>query len=254
MVSNKSNVAAAGDSQAGVNQGSASTYQIDDHNHFYLDVDRRREPREFFKFLVRLADSRLATSSTVLDVGCAAGEFLYYLKSLYPSLSLNGIDVSEQFLSKAKSNVPDAQFSVGDIYGGEKLPRERSDVVFMNGVNYLFPEYERWLRNLVSVTKRTAYVYGVFNPEDLDVYATVRRSGDKGSSTEWNLISEKSIGVFLDSLVVRHKFYRWSLPVDNPRVHPDPMRSWTIQTKDSDLLVINGTQIVHRLAVLQIDV
>jgi SAM-dependent methyltransferase len=190
----------------------------------------------------------------VLDVGCAAGEFLYYLKSLYPNLSLNGIDVSKQFLSKAKSSLPDAHFSMGDIYAGEKLPAERFDIVFMNGVNYLFPEYERWLRNLVSVTKQTAYVYGVFNPEDLDIYATVRRSGDKSASTEWNLISEKSIGVYLDSLGVRHKFFRWSLPVDNPRVHPDPMRSWTIQTKDSDLLVINGTQIVHRLAVLQIDV
>src|ERR1700760_143002 len=98
MLTNKSNVVPAGNSQAGANHSSASTYKIDDHNHFYLDEDRRREPREFFKFLVRLAESRLSTASTVLDVGCAAGEFLYYLKSLHPNLSLNGIDVSEQFL------------------------------------------------------------------------------------------------------------------------------------------------------------
>jgi SAM-dependent methyltransferase len=253
MLQNKFKIAAASRAQASTNCGSVSTYKIDDHNHFYLDEDRRRKPREFFKFMVQLAEPQLSIKSRVLDVGCAAGEFLYYLNSLYPHLNLAGIDVSSNFLVKAKNNVPDARFSVGDIYTGEGLPEERFDVVFMSGVNYLFPEYEPWLRNLISITKGSAYVYGVFNPEDLDVHATVRRAGDKSSSTQWNLISERSIGVFLDSLNVRHRFFRWTLPLENPRTHPDPMRSWTIETKNSERLVINGTQIVHRLAILQIE-
>jgi len=232
---------------------SESIYNIEDHNRFYLHEDRRLQPRDFFRFLVRLAKPQLSIGSTVLDVGCATGEFLYYLQSLYPTLSLAGIDVSAQFITKAMETVPDARFSVGDIYTGDQLPTKRFDVVFMSGVNYLLTEYERWLRNLLSLTKRTAYVFGIFNPEDLDVYATVRRSGEKTSSSPWNLISEKSIDIFLDSLNVRHRFVRWALPIENPRVHLDPIRSWTIETKDCDFLVINGTQMVHRLAVLQIE-
>jgi SAM-dependent methyltransferase len=228
-------------------------FPIADHNRFYLDEDRLVQPREFFKLLVRLAESQLSTGSTVLDVGCATGEFLYYLQSLYPTLSLAGIDVSAQFITKAMEAVPNARFSVGDIYTGDQLPTERFDVVFMSGVHYLLPDYERWLRNLLSVTKGTAYVFGIFNPEDLDVYATVRRSGEKTSSAPWNLISEKSIDIFLDSLNVPHRFVRWALPIENPRVHLDPIRSWTIETKDCDFLVINGTQMVHRLAALQIE-
>ena len=228
--------------------------KIEDHNHFHLREDPRRQPKEFFKFLVALAQSQLSTGSTVLDVGCASGAFLYYLRSLYPNLSLAGIDVSQQLITKAMQTVPDARFSIGNIYTGYQLPRERFDVVFMSGVNYLFPEYEPWLSNLLSMTKGSAFVYGIFNSEDLDVYATVRRSGDKSSVTPWNFISEKSISMFLDSLGVRHKFFRWALPVENPRVHRDPMRSWTIETKDSGYLVINGTQIVHRFAVLRMDV
>jgi SAM-dependent methyltransferase len=228
--------------------------KIEDHNRFYADEDPRRPPKEFFKFLVRLAESQLRPGATVLDVGCACGAFLYYLRSLYPDLNLAGIDVSPQFITKANETIPGARFSVGDIYTGDQLPGKQFDVVFMSGVNYLFPRYELWLRNLLSVTKRSAYVGGLFNTEDLDIYATIRRSGDRTSNTPWNLISEKSISVFLKSLNVRHRFFRWALPIENPRVHPDPMRSWTIETKDSGYLVINGTQMVQRFAVLRVDV
>ncbi|MFY9729981.1 MAG: class I SAM-dependent methyltransferase [Candidatus Acidiferrales bacterium] len=228
-------------------------YKIEEHNAFYLHEDPRCQPKEFFKFLVRLAEPQLSTGSTVLDIGCASGAFLHYLRSLHSTLRLAGIDVSPQIITKAKERVPDARFSVGNIYTGDQLPTERFDVVFMSGVNYLFSDYEVWLRNLLSVTKGSAYVYGLFNPEDLDVYSTVRRSGDKTSSTPWNLISEKSISMFLESLNVRHKFFRWTLPIENPRAHADPMRSWTIETKDSGMLVVNGTQTVHRFAALRMD-
>ncbi|MFZ0312898.1 MAG: class I SAM-dependent methyltransferase [Candidatus Korobacteraceae bacterium] len=228
--------------------------KIDDHNSFYLSEDRRDQPREFFKFLVQVAESELSTAATVLDVGCATGDFLHYVRSLYPTLVLTGIDISPEFVAKARAAVPDASFSIGNIYTGAQLPAQRFDVVFMSGVNYLFPEYESWLRNIVALTKKSAFVYGIFNPEDLDVCATVRRSGDTTSSTSWNLISEKSISNFLQGLGVRHRFIRWSLPIENPRIHADPMRSWTIETKDSGFLVVNGTQMIQRFAALQITV
>jgi SAM-dependent methyltransferase len=226
---------------------------IAQHNHFYLDEDPHRPPKEMFKFLVRLAEWQLTPGSTVLDVGCACGAFLSYLRSLYPALSLTGMDISPEFIGKATEALPDAYFRVGDICAQEQLPAKRFDFVFMSGVHYLFSDYELWLRNLLSLTKRSAYVSGLFNREELDVYSVVQRSGDKTSSTPWNLISEKSISVFLDRLNVRHEFFRWELPTQLPRVHADPVRSWTIETKDSGFLVVNGTQMVHRFGVLRVD-
>jgi SAM-dependent methyltransferase len=231
-----------------------SVNKIEEHNRFYLDEDPRRPPKELFKFLAHLAKWQLSPGSTVLDIGCASGAFLYYLRSLYPALSLTGMDVSPQFIAKATEAVPDASFCVGDICIREQLPAERFDLVFMTAVHYLLSDYELWLRNLLYLTNRSAYICGIFNCEDLDVYSVVRRSGDKTSSTPWNLISEKSISIFLDGLNVRHEFFRWQLPIEMPRVHTDPIRSWTIETKDSGFLVINGTQMVHRFAVLRIDV
>jgi SAM-dependent methyltransferase len=227
---------------------------IDNHNQFYLAENRREEPKEYFKFLLRLAGARLAFGSPrVLDVGCATGDFLHYLHLLYPAVALTGLDVTSEFVAKAKYRVPTAEFLLGDIYSGANLPSAKFDLVFMSGVNYLFTQWEPWIRNIISLTRGTAFVFGVFNPEELDVRATVQRPGHK-SATPWNLISEKSVSSFLDRLNVTHQFVRWELPTAIPRSNDDPLRSWTVATSDGPFLVINGTQVVHRFAALEIDV
>jgi SAM-dependent methyltransferase len=229
---------------------------IREHNKFYLTESR--QPREFFKFLGSLAGPKLAANpaARILDVGCANGEFLHYLRSLYPDIRAAGIDIDAEVLRKAREVVPDGEFSTGDIQSGENLPRERFDLVFMNGVHYLLSDHERWLRNLISLCQGTAFVFGVFNPEDLDFRATVTRSGDTSSWIPWNLISQKSISLFLDSMGngMTHRFHNWEVPVDVPRAHPDPMRSWTVTTELGRRLQINGLQIVHPLASLEIEV
>jgi SAM-dependent methyltransferase len=223
-------------------------YPITDHNRFYATEECRTEPKEYFKFLASLADPLLTPGARVLDVGCAAGEFLRYLRSVYPGLCMTGIDLDEEFLDKATKSVPDARFVRGNIQTKEGLPDTRFDVVFMAGVNLYFADAAPWLRNIVALTEGTAYVFGVFNPEDLDVRAMVSRPG----STEvqpWNLISQKSISSHLED--IPHRFIPWNLPVPNPRVHEDPLRSWTIPS-DGGYLVVNGMQLIHRFAALEI--
>jgi trans-aconitate methyltransferase len=228
---------------------------IDKHNTFYLSEGRKDAPKEYFKFLADLVSNQLSLPSVrVLDIGCATGDFLYYLHSLHPQASLTGTDISPEFLAVAKDVVPNATFRIADISTGKNLPNEKFDIVFMNGVNYLFSDYGSYLRNIISLTARTAYVFGVFNPEDLDVFAHVKRSGDPASVTAWNLISRRSINLFLDGLDVKHRFIDWELTMANPRRHEDPIRSWTVATKEGNPLVVNGMQFIHRFAVLQIDV
>lgn len=224
---------------------------IHEHNRFYLQEDRRVRVKEYFKFL--LAEATAARSfqqPTVLDVGCATGDFLSYLHSEWPEARLAGMDSSEEFVDRAREALPQARFFVGDIYSGAGLPREAFDVVFMSGVNLYFREVEPWIKNLLALARETVYVFGIFNPEKLDVRATIERPGESSSSTPWNLISQESIRLILDRLGVRHTFREWELPIENPRVHEDPIRSWTVETRDGHYLVINGTQIVHRFALL----
>ena len=68
--------------------------RINDHDRFYLTEDRRQQPKEYFKFLVQQAAPILCSRSPhVLDIGCAAGDFLYYLRSSYPNARIAGIDL-----------------------------------------------------------------------------------------------------------------------------------------------------------------
>lgn len=232
--------------------------QISDHNSCYLTENRKDKPREYFKFLRTLAAEELVVNpaARVLDVGCANGEFLYYLCQHHPKIQASGIDVSGEALAIAGELLPAGRFSVGNIQTGENVPDEQFDLVFMNGVNYLLSDHKRWLRNLVSRCHGKVYVFGVFNPEDLDFSAVVVRPDDNGSSISWNLVSQKSISRFLDDTWpgIAHRFHNWEVPVDVPRVHEDPMRCWTFLTDGGRRLQINGLQIVHTLAVLEIEV
>ena len=223
-------------------------YPIGEHNRFYATEDRKTQPREYFKFLASLADPLLTPGAKVLDVGCAAGEFLYYLGSLYPGLCMTGIDIDEEFLDKAHKSVPEARLVRGNIQTKEGLPATRFDVVFMSGVNIYFADPAPWLRNIVALIEGTAYVFGVFNPDDLDVRMMVSRPGSTEAQS-WNLISQKSISSHLGD--ISHRFITWNLPIPNPRVYEDPMRSWTIPS-DTGYLVVNGMQMIQRFAALEI--
>jgi SAM-dependent methyltransferase len=228
--------------------------RINDHDRFYLTEDRKQQPKEYFKFLVQQAAPILCSRSPhVLDIGCAAGDFLYYLRSSYPNARIAGIDLEPEFTAKASHSLPGADFFVADVYSGSDLPAQKFDAVFMSGVNCYFPQVEPWVRHVVSLTKGSAYIFGGFNPEDLDVRAIVQRPGDD-ASMQWNLISQKSISLLLDRMGLQHRFTPWEMPIASPRIHEDPLRSWTVEMNDGRLLVINGMQIINRFAVLQIDV
>ena len=56
-------------------------------------------------------------SPRILDIGCATGDFLYYLKGLYPDGEFTGIDVMPELLEQARSEVPSVKFSTGNICG-----------------------------------------------------------------------------------------------------------------------------------------
>lgn len=220
------------------------------HDSFYLAEKWPSEPKEFFKFLGGLALSTVPNATSILDVGCATGEFLRYVATLYPKASLSGLDIRPEFAERARTLLPSMAFSVGDIESGKGLPESKFDLVFMSGFNQYFSDFRPWLRNVRAVTRGVAYVFGVFNPEDVDVYTTVRRS-QGGDPIEWNMISHKSITAFLDREQARHRFIDWSIPVANPRKHADPMRSWTVST-DEGFLVVSGMQSIQRFAALEI--
>jgi SAM-dependent methyltransferase len=242
----------AGGRRAGATQ--AATLQvpppIEDHNSFYRHESWRKTPKEYYKFVAEQAEADLQAASNVLDVGCANGDFLYYLSRKFPALQLTGCDVSPDLLAVAKKAVPRAQFVFGDIAGDvSKVPHHQ--IAFMLGVHYLLPDPQKWIKTLMHLAP-IVYVFGRFNPDPLDIRAKVSRPGAKGT-TLWNLISLQTIGNVAQALGLKHSFTPWTLPFALPRrAGADPLRSWTIETADGKHLIVDGTQGIRHHLVLRL--
>ncbi len=69
---------------------------------------------------------------SVLDVGCATGEFYTYLKARYPDVKYEGIDFSVKMLEAARRKFPDTSFIQADFMT-EKF-KKTYDYVVASGV------------------------------------------------------------------------------------------------------------------------
>jgi SAM-dependent methyltransferase len=227
-----------------------------DHDRFYLRENRKREPKEAFKFIHEQSKGHLAalTAPKILDIGCATGDFLFYLSTMYPQADLTGLDVMPELIERAKQEVPNARFMLGDVMSRATLPEGTFDAIYLNGVHSIFDEYEPWLDNILEKLQPDgrAYVFGIFNHDDVDVLVKVRPSGEDGAwQPGWNVISKKSIALYLEKRGASHHFVDWSLPIDIAKNASDPLRSWTFLLQDGSRGVVNGTCVLHTFSLLE---
>ncbi len=75
----------------------------------------------------------LDDSSSVLDVGCAKGFFLYDLKQTLPNISIRGIDISEYAIDNAKIEVKEYL----QVANATKLPFKTDSFDFVISINTL---------------------------------------------------------------------------------------------------------------------
>ena len=221
------------------------------HDELYLREDRSQEPKEYFKFLVELTRNEVGSESSklsVMDVGCAGGDFLCYFARCFPDTILNGIDVMKSLVSATRSKLPQAHIAVSDINSPHYAAGTRYDLVYMSGVHTIFSTCESWVQNIEEMLKPTgtAFIFGIFNPLPYDVLVQIRKSGDTGKyETGWNSIACKTV----ESEFIKHncniEFIPWTMPLDIPFNESDPLRSWTTKLDSGENLVTNGTRIIH---------
>ena len=229
---------------------------VREHDELYLHEDHKKNPKETFKFAVKVARPFLArcTNLSIADVGCATGDFLYYLQKSFPRAKLTGIDVMPVLVARARREVPEAQYYVGDIYTGKGLPKQKFDAVFLVGTHSIFDEAKPWVDNLLRILAPggRAYVFGMFNPEDVDVLVRVRYAGRKNPwQSGWNMVSEPTIRDYLKQKGYSAKFYPFTIPIDLPK-QKDPLRSWTFKLANGKRAIVNGTQILHTFSLLEV--
>jgi len=216
----------------------------------YLIENRYDQPKEYFRVLSDLAEPNLKDGEhlrSILDIGCAAGEFGFYLRKRFPRASLTGLDVVPELLEKAQRMVPDATLILGDVHDSSLIAPASQDVIFMCGVLSIFESFERVIENLVYWLRPDGciYIFGLFNPHSADVYLQYRIPEIHSKAhreTGWNVFSELSIKSFIQSLSPAYqcKFTPFQLPFSMEPNESDPARTWTLDTKERGRVFVNG--------------
>ena len=120
----------------------AETYNIDKNG---------KHARSIYPYIIdKLSDMQF---SNVLDVGCGTGEILNIIKTLYPAVSLFGIDISKEMLKQAEEKgLNNSTLFLGDA---ENLPfeNERFDLLICTDSFHHYPNPQRAIDEFYRVLR-----------------------------------------------------------------------------------------------------
>lgn len=205
----------------------------------------KTEPKFMFVWLCDQLEALGVVPTRLLDVGCAAGDFLQYAQQRYPAAHCEGVEYDAELVQLARQRAANLAVHQGDANQMTSVPDNSFDAVFLTGVHSIFDDFRPSFSECVRVAKNGGVVLitGLFNDYPLD--ARIQWRYAEHFEAPWhpgyNLFSKQSVGAFLQGLQgVKHfSFEKFSLPFDlQPQT--DPVRSWTEPGKDGQRTLRNG--------------
>ena len=229
----------------------------------YLAENRYGKAKELHKAVASVLVERglVREGSVVLDVGCAAGEFLYHLARRLPGVRLLGFDLVPELVDKARAMVPEAVFHQGSLLDADACATDSADAVVAIGVHTLFDDPAPMLDNMLGwvLPGGSVVLAGTFNPDPVDVWLQCRRAhgpDDGHRETGWNVWSRLTMERLVTERLGpgRCDFTPFELPMDLPRHEDDPLRTWTVRLDDGSRLLVNGLTSVRYMDIMVVRV
>lgn len=234
------------------------------HDDLYLNDKRKKNTKEYFKFLYKNLINNPTIKSkkkiNIIDVGCATGELIYFLKPKFKNAIFSGSDVHTKLIKVAKrdKDLKDVNFSVENIVNKPKKSHLKNfDIILFIAVHSIWNEIDTWFSNLRKYGKKgsTIYIFGLFNPNPLDTFVKVRRNSSKKNILEpgWNLISINTYKKYFKSKKIKnYKFKPWEIKIPLSKNKKDPMRSFTQKLSNNKYQLTSGIGLIHNLYLLTI--
>lgn len=225
----------------------------------FLHLSTRQRTKEYFSFVVDQGLRKIydhPAHFSLLEIGCARGDFLSLVTRLYPHASVTGIDIRDDLVQRAQLDFPHITFRSANLFS---LPPDLAgfDCACMLTIHSLFDEIEPALLALLRTVKKggRVFVFGLFNPAPLDVLVKVRLPGETDHfESGWNIHSEAAVAAFLQAQGYTFSFARYTPAREKQSDDEGNFSSWTQQLADGSLQLINGLQLIHRFALLEITV
>lgn len=137
----------------------------------------RRIPEDLYRSEKYFLSSILHPGASILDIGCAAGGFYSIFRSIEPSVSYTGVDISEEMIVKAREQNPGVKFHVSK---GSSLPFGDTsfDIVFCSGTLHMAPDWREIIREAWRVTK-DKFLFDLRMTESVPTIEDISRSYEK---------------------------------------------------------------------------
>ena len=221
----------------------------------YLDYSYEKyRTYERFKFVKDRMAKNLRSAKDFLDIGCAKGEIIWYLKDFFPEINYTGIDISDELLDLARKEpkLSDARFIRADA--NDFNLNKKFDIVLMSGVLSIFDDFTRPLRQMMKHIKPAGwgYIFGTFTEDEIDVLVRFRNNylGSKEWESGHNMFSLRSVEKRLRDFSDTVKLHRFDIQIDLPK-EENPVKSYTLNTAERGRIIVNGANIMSQFYLIE---
>lgn len=227
-----------------------------DSGYIYAKTEYPEEPKENFKVIFNKMKKRFSNKPLkVLDLGCASGEFLYYVTKTFPNALCSGIDFNPDLIKNAQHNpvLSKATFKVDDLITMKFT--ETYDVITMIGVITCFDDFRPHVEKMLAALNPggAVYIISVFNDYDIDVRLKFRNNQRNPDwQVGYNLFPIQQVKEFSEQQGAREVHITdIEMPFDLPE-QDDPLRSWTINVQGKGRYSTNGLMLLYRVKCVEI--
>jgi 2-polyprenyl-3-methyl-5-hydroxy-6-metoxy-1,4-benzoquinol methylase len=186
--------------------------------------------------------------NSVLDVGCATGDFLYYLDDQKIQTQI-GIDISNELIKLARKRVAHAKFHETDVF--EFCQQKTSfDAVCLLGTLHTFLDYEELIGQICySCSPRVLIIQSPFNTNPVDVRVfhadAIVNSEKMQYQCAYSIYCLEKFTSFLKTLGAVVSVKNYEMKQTLKRDYGDPMRNYHINV-DGEKCLTNGASIILR--------
>lgn len=206
------------------------------HDKIYLKSNLYKKPKENFKFLQKILNKRLSSKKKykVIDIGCANGELLYFLKNNNKNFNLTGIDIRKDLVKKAKNNLPQDIILKKMDFNSKIKFFDKFDIIICSGVISIFDDLKIFFKNINKIKKANTkfYFFGGYNdyPYDIRMRYVDLNMKKKILQTGWNIWSVKTMKKYFGKK--KFKKHYFNIHFDLKKNKKDLVRSWTVKIKN----------------------
>lgn len=210
--------------------------------------------KEIFTQIYRILQQKNAQS--VLDIGCASGDFLYFLPE---NISGKGIDKSQDLISIAESrnskfNVKFESLDISEGVASESL-KDYYDAVTILGTLHTFHDFKIILNLILKINTKIIIIHSPFNEELIDTmhFHKDLSSGQSDYQSAYNIFSKYTFEKYLkENKIDSYSFKPFELSALIEKDIDHPMSCFHIVTDKGERYLTNGAGIIFKEYILEI--